>query len=259
MKKSIPTLVAAICLSAAATTTQATNTFELDHTDRGSFQNPFSPITGGFKFTEGNYQVRAINTEILDGNIFGAPLEQERNYHTFDLSSLSGTITGATLRIYVPLDAGALYQSSDLSETINLFDVSTAASVLLDPDSDLSGAANNAYNDLGSGNSYGSFVVNSTDVDTYIDIDLTPNAFALADLNAAVGSGSWSVGGALVFNGSYGSSSSFISERVLGDGEDLVNGGLPAQLVLTGDNLVPEPSSLALLGLGGLIAMRRRR
>ena len=229
----------------------------IDHTDRGAFRNPL--LSSSYKFGVGRYQVRALNTDILQGgsDINGAPIEAERNYHSFDLSGLSGTITGATLRIYVDSAnsaTGAPYQSSELSETINLFDVNTPADVLLDPDSNTS-LADLAYADLGTGNSYGSLVVNSTDADTYIDVVL--NAQAVIDLNAAVGSGSWSVGGALVFNGSYGANSTFISERVLMDNTSTLNDA-PAQLVLTG-TVVPEPASLALLTLAGGMLLRRRQ
>ncbi|MEM9346025.1 MAG: PEP-CTERM sorting domain-containing protein [Planctomycetota bacterium] len=266
MKKSIPTLVAAIGLSSVATTTQA-NTVELNHTDRGTFVNTAAPLfTGQFRDSPSTsdggelYQIRALNSGILTASI-GPPIEQARNFHSFDLSGVSGTIETATFRIYA--DVGG-YDSSAGSETVGLFDVSVSTAVLADPNA-TANAAQGAlvYDDLGSSNvgvatdpTYGSFAVAAVDDASYIDVVL--NAQAIADLQAAVdGGGSWSVGGALLtIDGTY--NAGFISERVFKN-DSTTASELPAQLVLTGDNLVPEPSSLALLGLGGLIAMRRRR
>lgn len=234
----------------------------LNHVDRGAFVNPLltgsiSTASDGFKSgtTPGsgnNYLLRAINSGFLTSDpADDFPVESDRNYHAFDLTGLSGTISGATLRIWA--DVGA-YDSSAGSETAGLFSVSTPASVLDDPLSDTVAAAG-AFLDLGSGTSYGSFVTSAADDSSYIDVVL--NAAAIADLNAAIG-GSWSVGGALQsIDGSYNVAFN-LSERVLKNDSSTASEP-PAQLVLTG-SVVPEPSSLVLLGFASaaLLATRRR-
>ena len=187
------------------------------NTDRGSFQNPALPaaaLTPNFKVGQApsggeRYQMRAFNSGIfLNPPELGAPIEADRSYHSFDLSGLNGTITSATLRIWA--DQGA-YDSTASSETAELFDVSTSESVLSNPDSDLTAAAA-VFDDLGTGSSYGVFVTTAADDGSYIDVTL--NAAALLDLNSAVGSGAWTVGGALqTIDGTY--NPGFISERVL--------------------------------------------
>lgn len=174
----------------------------LPHSDRGGFNSLASPLSGGaFKAVgapgSGDlYQIRAVNSGIFavpPG--IGAPLEDQRNYHAFDLSDLSGSVSGATLRIGADVDA---YDSSAPFETVGLFAV--------DP-----GAAANVFADLGTGDSYGKFDTSAADDSSYIDIPL--NAAAIADLNAAVGIGSWSVGGALLtIDGAY--NAGFISPSV---------------------------------------------
>ena len=104
-----------------------------------------------------------------------------------------------------------------------LFDVSTSAAVLNDND----GVSAAIFADLGSGTSYGSFFV--AEALEFTTIGLSLNAAAIADLQAAADAGEFfSIGGTL----------------------DL------------GSNAVPEPTSLAIFGLGALglaIARRARR
>jgi len=251
MKKSVALTVLALALPAGMAAADVT----LNHTDRSNVRNNGGKI-------EGSYAVRALNLGAFEDpfNPDGTPQERERNYHTFDLSGLTGTITGATLRVWVDAkdgdpgsgvgnETGAPYQSSDPFEIVNLFDVSTPASTLATATPGL-----DAFNDLGTGNTYGALTVNADDAAEYIDVEL--NAQAIADLNAAIG-GAWSIGGALDFNGSFGANSNFISERVLHDDNNLDN-DLPSQLVLTG-SVVPEPASATLLLLTAAATLRRRR
>lgn len=215
----------------------------VNHSDRGTFVSPSSFLfTGAFRSFPGPgqgdlYQIRAINSGIATiPPSVGPPIEDSRNFHSFDLSGASGTASGATLRLFV--DAGG-YDSSAPTETVGLFDVSATPDVLADPNSLPGGEL--VYADLGSGTSYGSFLVSSADDSNYIDIPLDA---ALADINAAVGVGAFSVGGALLtIDGTY--NAGFISERVF-KGDSGTPFELPAQLVLTG-SIVPEPTTVCLL------------
>ncbi len=107
-----------------------------------------------------------------------------QSYFSFDLSSQSGTVASATLRIYQPEDG---YQSPDDSETVNLYEVTTdAADLLTEDDYDA------IHTDLGDGTVFGSFAVAGSDNGSYKEITL--NADALEAINAQIGTGTWSVG-----------------------------------------------------------------
>lgn len=235
----------------------------LEHTDRGSFINPFLPpgsvaSTDGFRAAESpaqgdNYQIRAVNSGFLTPTpLDDFPVQSENNFHTFDLSSLTGSITGATLRIFA--EAGS-YDSSGPSETIDFFDVATPAEVLTDPLSDTV-AAGGAFVDLGSGVLFGSFEIFASDDNSFIDVVL--NADAIDSLNDAVGTGPWSIGGTFAsVDGSFNAGN--ISERVL---QSEVGFSPASELVLTGSvAVVPEPTSaaLALLACGWFTRRRLRR
>jgi|GEM_PF-1064363 len=174
----------------------------------------------------------------------GTSVEFNRNFFTFDLSSLSETIVGATLRLENP--SGGF--SGDPA-TFSLYDVTTPVATLT---TDHSGTAGQAiFADLGTGDLYGSIGIDSSSDGTILSISL--NAQAISDLNAAVGSdfalgGAVSGGHALIF-GSTGSGSP-VRELVL-------------ETSSTVTTTTPEPSSLALFSIGaamtGLGAARRRR
>lgn len=168
-----------------------------------------------------------------------------RNFFTFNLSSLgaSDTITSATLKLRRGDSA-----STDGTETIGFFDVATSPSVL----NHNSGFNSAVYSDLGSGTSYGAFVVASTGAPNDI-LSFTLNAAALAALNASKGQ-FFSIGGTLLTD----------------DGNDYIFGATgghlnPHDLVLdiqpTAES-VPEPATCVIWGLGAMgcaIAAYKRR
>ena len=134
-----------------------------------------------------------------------------RDFFVFNIP-VGAIFTSATLN----LDTFT-YDSFNASETLTLFDISTNLTSLL---AGTGGIA--AYNDLGSGVSYGSRVYTSADQNLFRSITL--NAAALAAIQSSAG-GLFALGGALE------------------------------------SQAVPEPSTLSLLGLslGALIARRRNR
>ena len=109
-----------------------------------------------------------------------------RNFFTFDLSSLTGTVVSARLEV-----VRYFYDSPDDSETLGLFDVSTDAATL----NNNTGTSATIFNDLGTGVSYGTFVVNRYTHSSTETLIFSLNAAAIADINAA--SGFFSIGGSL--------------------------------------------------------------
>ncbi|MEZ6073567.1 MAG: hypothetical protein R3C10_25635 [Pirellulales bacterium] len=120
-----------------------------------------------------------------DGNAF-------RNFFTFDLSRLSGTVDTATLRLTrFGFSGGAV-------KTIEFFDVSTPA----DEVNANVGLNSAIFADLGSGTSYGSFDI--TGPDNYDDVlEFQLNPAALTDIMSA--HGYFTIGGTLISNDGGGS------------------------------------------------------
>ena len=155
-----------------------------------------------------------------------------RNFFTFDLTSLSGTATSATLKVTRAFDSG----TNGASETLEFFDVSTDATTL----NNNTGTSQTIFDDLGSGTSYGSFAVAGSGPTNEV-LSFVLNAQALTDINNAAG-GFFSIGGSLTDN----------------DGNDSLFGGSggsgPAQLDITTGPVnppaIPEPSTMLLFGSG---------
>ena len=165
-----------------------------------------------------------------------------RNFFSFNLASLdlsNQQIVSATLEV-----RKNGYTSPDLSETVQLFDVSTAANVL----NSNTGASAAIFADLGSGKSYGSVVIPQAGVTTDI-ISVSLGSAALADIAGAAG-GYFSIGGSCITCSSPG-------QNVFSTGSST---GVQ-RLVLETISAVPEPSSYALLGIGlaALAFLRRRK
>ncbi|QDU41480.1 PEP-CTERM motif protein [Maioricimonas rarisocia] len=199
----------------------------------------------------GWYRDDGFHQSTNENYIAGTEHSIHRNFFTFDLSSVSGTIVGATLRLENP-NNGYYYfpPGPDPSPSYALFDVTTPVATLTAAHS--AGPAGVAvYDDLGTGASYGSVSVNSSSNGTIVEISL--GASAISDLNAAIGA-DFAIGGALPpstgFNYIFGSTSP---------------GAFTKELTLETSSVspVPEPSSLALFSIGtamtGLGAARRRR
>lgn len=171
-----------------------------------------------------------------------------RNFFTFDLRSLAGSVLSASLEL-----TRFGYNSGDPSETLEFFDVTTPAATL----NVNSGTDASIFNDLGSGQSYGSFVVNAYSPSDTLTFTFDLNATALADIQSLAG-GFFSVGGALTTIGPNGES------IFQGSG----TGGIQRLIVTTADApepaVVPEASTLVAWSImavvfGGAGWLRQRR
>lgn len=185
----------------------------------------------------------ANNNALNDNYITGLSGQANfRSFFSFDLSAVHGTVTSATLRLQRYEQAGPV--------TLRFWDVSTPASQLIGTRQ--SGFDLTIFEDLGSGSSYGSFLVRSgpeSDV-----LSFTLNARALAEINRLAGSGYFSIGasagGGYIFANSTGEP---------GNSGGVVNGLQSLVLEVTP---VPEPAPWLLWPAGlalALAAARRAR
>jgi hypothetical protein len=184
----------------------------------------------------------AQNDNYLAGEFSAAEL---RNFIVFDLTAVVNDIVSASLLLYNPdnaLPALRGYVSPDPTETYQLYDVSTPIATLSLSNVGATGIA--IFDDLGSGTVLGQQTVSAADNGAVVSIVL--NADGIAALNAARG-GQFAIGGALTTLGSPG------DEFVFGFAE-LIDNPEVKQLQLTS---VPEPATVALLGLAATFAMRR--
>ena len=171
---------------------------------------PIDSFDSGWYTNSGTHN--PTNDNYITGLCTGCGGETFRSFFVFNIPS-EILITSAVLNLNT-----FTYDSLLASETLDLFDVSTSLASLLAGTGGLG-----AYDDLGSGATYGSRVYTAPDGGLFRTITL--NAAAIAAIQAASdGSGSFVMGGALA------------------------------------DQAVPEPSAILLLSLPlGLLAWRRRR
>lgn len=174
-----------------------------------------------------------------------SPGEEYRSFLYFDLSSISGyTVTSATVT-YVAGNGNIGDGGS--TETIELYDVSSDVSNLL------SGGGVSVFADLGTGNSYGSVVIDaSTGYVPMPEVSVNLNTTALTDLNlllSGVGT-DFAIGTALT------SIDGNINETLWGSSDLQSAASLTLQV-----NAIPIPAAIWLFGSGllGLIGIARRK
>ena len=185
----------------------------------------------------------APNDNYIVGDVSGSEVH---NFVVFDLTSVLNEITAASVELYNPdnaLPALRGYVSPDATETLALYDVATAVGTVRLSQVGAAGVA--IFDDLGSGTLFGNQIVSVADNGTTISIAL--NAEGIAALNAARG-GLFAVGGALTTLGSVG------NEYVFGFSQSIDNPEVRRLNIQS----VPEPSTVALLGLGLALAVRHR-
>jgi hypothetical protein len=156
-----------------------------------------------------------------------------RDYFTFDTSGVTGTVTGAVLRLSTAPNGFIRYGSSDPSETYTLFDVSTGIPGLTGGTGGMS-----AFTDLGTGAAFGSFDATAA-LGPTVDIPLNPAGVAYLDANR----GLVALGGAITTLVK-GATSEFLFNST--------NASLTRQLLITTSEAQPIPSaSIPALGSGG--------
>jgi len=242
-----------------------------------------------------NYSVG--REEHYDDGALGSPLAamDRKNYFLFDLAGVSGTITGASLLLYVgPTDTPAFaddpfttmhgYESMDATETFELLETTDpdgakmlAGDLLTglgsgpmafdEPGDPLVGAAGSLYAKLGDGGPLATPPTTFSAADDGMTVSIPLSPAGLTYLNTFVGD-------VVILAGALPSAvpeedvppfiagDTFIPQAVFGfTGPDLVGGDpLSPKLDIT---VVPEPSTVALSILGllslGLMAWLRRQ
>jgi hypothetical protein len=209
-------------------------------------QSPFTPGVKNQGWWSDTRENVDTNTNYFIGLETFPSRGLSRSFFTFDFSSLDlsgGVVTSATLEL---TQFG--WVTGSPTETIEFFDVSTDAAIL----NHNVGSSAEIFEDLGTGTSYGSFVVPRYQSSNILTLTFSLNAAALADMTSAAGS-YYSIGGTLL-------TIDELREGLFGG-----SGASPSIQRLTLDIqpvAVSEPGALSLLAAGGMFALifvRRRR
>jgi hypothetical protein len=197
------------------------------------------------------------NDNYVTGEIAVLAYNEYRSFFVFDVPTQTEPIRGGVLRLFNPSSTAPEpytngYLSTDLTETLTLFDVSTPTSTLVDGTGGLS-----AFEDLGTGNIFGQLVVNRDMNGSFIEVAL--NSAGLSALDAAQG-GTFVIGAALITLDLGISPITLLREPeyVFGNTGNINNipsDGATSLLIAA----VPEPSSLIVLSPFALLILRRRR
>lgn len=193
----------------------------------------------------GFYSQAGLHTPANQNYLTGLFGDERRSFFVFDLSSVSGTVNSARLRLYNPQVNQLLgYVSPDPTETLNIYDVAASAAAVTGGTAGVGGFA-----DLGSGTLFGSRSVSAADNGTVVEIILNASAVAALDSSS----------GLFLFGGALGTLSGAANEYVFGfstvsfvpdDVRELVLEVTPDQ-----GTLVPEPSTIQVAVLA-LLARR---
>ncbi|MGJ8695907.1 MAG: PEP-CTERM sorting domain-containing protein [Verrucomicrobiaceae bacterium] len=182
----------------------------------------------------------ANNGNYIAGSIGGT---EYRNYFTFDLSGLVGTVQSATLTLDLPQNG---FSSPTGSEAFGLSGASAISG-------NISNGAS-VFDDLGDGPLYGVSLIDSSSQGGTVSITLNSDFLAAANSGAST----LTIGGSLLSLGNDPN----ISEYAFAF-SDANQANTPVTLSMVVDvsgAAVPEPSSTILVGLAaGLGLIRRRR
>lgn len=192
-----------------------------------------NPVDRGMYANDGYHDTLSIAYGVGNGGTF-----INNNFFVFNLAGLGEEVVAAELQIFNPWSI-----SPDPYEAYTIYDVNTDITSLTD-----GFGGTNAYNDLQSGNAYGSINISAADNGTTISITLS--ALAIQDINNNAG-GLFAVGGTIDSTINYSTPQ---QEEVFG----FTGAGSPADGVSLLLTTIPEPSVLGLLIAScGLLALRR--
>lgn len=187
------------------------------------------------------------------------------------MGNLFDGVTGASLSGSVPTIGsfvGLEYVGDDLLGTYHINAGGASTLAILDPTTGVQtdigltgiGPINGLAYDASSGVLYGSTARNALGPTSWlVTIDLgTGAATPVGDMGVVVGSIEFGSNGMLYAGGGAQDQGNIFTIDP-GTGASTLVGATGLGTVVTGLTLLPAPSSLALLGLGGLVASRRRR